>query len=147
MPLNGNMSVYLLRVSHRLMAERKVENASPCFGLWTVRMNRSIKDPLPFLLGISVEDLVAMKNYEDRLPQLVISWLKPSVYKTIAEPALPENKQRLIPKKPHGRTNETRWHPLPSHNPLISQSKYFSLFSNPDSCKNSSIIIIFNHYL
>lgn len=41
------------------------------------------------------------------------------------------------------QNDKTRWCPLPPPQPpLVSQSKYFSLFSNPDSCKNSSIVII-----
>lgn len=48
-----------------------------------------------------------------------------------------------LPIKYHGRTTrQGGMSPLPPRPPLVSQSKYFSLFSNPDSCKNSSIIIL-----
>lgn len=57
---------------------------------------------------------------------------------------IPEKQTTSDPIKYHSRTTrqEGGVPSLPPRPPLISQSKYFSLFSNPDSCKNSSIIII-----
>lgn len=55
----------------------------------------------------------------------------------------PKKQTSIDPIKYHGRTTRQGGAPsLPPRPPLVSQSKYFSLFSNPDSCKNSSIIII-----
>lgn len=57
---------------------------------------------------------------------------------------IPGKQTTSDPIKYHSRTTrqEGGVPSLPPRPPLISQSKYFSLFSNPDSCKNSSIIII-----
>lgn len=88
-----------------------------------------------------------MKNYQNHLPQfasLIFFFHKtfPST-NPAANSDVPEQQTTSDPIKYHSRTTRQGGAPsLPPQPPLVSQSKYFSLFSNPDSCKNSSIIII-----
>lgn len=87
------------------------------------------------------------KNYQNHLPQFALPLLFTKLFHLqtpLPTQIIPEKQTTSDPIKYHSRTTrqEGGVPSLPPRPPLISQSKYFSLFSNPDSCKNSSIIII-----
>lgn len=89
------------------------------------------------------------KNYQNHLPQFALPLLFRKLFffhlqTPLPTRIIPEKQTTSDPIKYHSRTTrqEGGVPSLPPRPPLISQSKYFSLFSNPDSCKNSSIIII-----
>lgn len=89
------------------------------------------------------------KNYQNHLPQFALPLLFTKLFffhlqTPLPTQLIPEKQTTSDPIKYHSRTTrqEGGVPSLPPRPPLISQSKYFSLFSNPDSCKNSSIIII-----
>lgn len=90
------------------------------------------------------------KNYQNHLPRFALPLLFTKLFfffhlqTPLPTRLIPEKQTTSDPIKYHSRTTrqEGGVPSLPPRPPLISQSKYFSLFSNPDSCKNSSIIII-----
>lgn len=108
--------------------------------------SRPQKDPSPFPFGYRCW-IITHWYICEKLPKSPNS-VRVSGHKTFhlqncCQLRSPKNKLR-DPRKNHGRTTRQGGAPSlpPAPAPPVSQSKYFSLFSNPDSCKNSSIIII-----
>ena len=109
-------------------------------------MVRPRKDPSPFPFGYRCW-IITHEHICEKLPKSPASVCIP-FHKTFhlqnrSRLEFPKKQTTSDPIKYHGRTTRQGGAPsLPPRPPLVSQSKYFSLFSNPDSCKNSSIIII-----
>lgn len=135
--------IYLL-ISHInwWQTGKEVDKGSSCFGLWTIRMVGPLERPLFLPFWVSLLNNYALVHMW-KITKITCLSLHPFHLQNHCQLGFPKKQTTFEPIKYHGRTTRQGGAPsLPPRPPLVSQSKYFSLFSNPDSCKNSSIILI-----